>query len=211
MNALQTDTLQEIANIGAGHAATALAQMTGWRVSIDVPRVHVGGEPPVTAGFAVGNDELVAMWTEIRGDLGGRTSFLLHLEEALWLAGAMLGGAGDGNGLDDMRKSALQELGNVMTSSFLNALASVGQWYLIPSPPTVKADLTANVCAAIEDSAHNRSLVVDTRMHFHAENDSLVAPPPGTIGGLLVLGLPTESMEAILTKLLPTIESHASP
>ena len=36
LKALQIDALREVANIGAGHAATALSQMTGRKIMIDM-------------------------------------------------------------------------------------------------------------------------------------------------------------------------------
>jgi hypothetical protein len=41
---LQLDALREVANIGAGHAATALSQMTNHTIMIAVPEVNV--RPP---------------------------------------------------------------------------------------------------------------------------------------------------------------------
>ena len=38
---LQLDALREVANIGAGHAATALSQMTNHTIMIAVPEVNV--------------------------------------------------------------------------------------------------------------------------------------------------------------------------
>ena len=35
------DALREVANIGAGHAATALSEITGQRIMISVPRINV--------------------------------------------------------------------------------------------------------------------------------------------------------------------------
>ena len=37
LKAIQLDALREVANIGAGHAATALSQMTGGTIMISVP------------------------------------------------------------------------------------------------------------------------------------------------------------------------------
>jgi hypothetical protein len=38
---MQVDALREVANIGAGHAATALSQMTGQTIMISVPQINV--------------------------------------------------------------------------------------------------------------------------------------------------------------------------
>ena len=41
LKALQLDALREVANIGAGHAATALSQMIGATIMISVPTINV--------------------------------------------------------------------------------------------------------------------------------------------------------------------------
>ena len=41
LSADQLDGLREVANIGAGHAATALSEMIDTRVMISVPRINV--------------------------------------------------------------------------------------------------------------------------------------------------------------------------
>ena len=38
---LQLDALKEVANIGAGHAATALSQLTDRRIMISVPEIAI--------------------------------------------------------------------------------------------------------------------------------------------------------------------------
>ena len=56
---LQLDALREVANIGAGHAATALSQMTNHTIMIAVPEVNVRALEEVTD--LVGRpDEVVA-------------------------------------------------------------------------------------------------------------------------------------------------------
>jgi chemotaxis protein CheC len=41
LSAQQLDALREVANIGAGHAATALSQITGERIMISVPELSI--------------------------------------------------------------------------------------------------------------------------------------------------------------------------
>jgi chemotaxis protein CheC len=41
LNTLELDALRETANIGAGHAATALSQMTGNTIMITVPTITI--------------------------------------------------------------------------------------------------------------------------------------------------------------------------
>ena len=41
LGTLQLDGLREVANIGAGHAATALSQLTNRRIMVGVPQVKI--------------------------------------------------------------------------------------------------------------------------------------------------------------------------
>ncbi len=41
LKAIQIDALREVANIGAGHAATALSQMIGDTIMISVPTINI--------------------------------------------------------------------------------------------------------------------------------------------------------------------------
>jgi chemotaxis protein CheC len=41
LSSVQIDALKEVSNIGAGHAATALSDMTGQKVLINVPVISI--------------------------------------------------------------------------------------------------------------------------------------------------------------------------
>src|SRR5690606_40942666 len=86
----QLDGLREVANIGAGHAATALSQLTGRRVSIEVPEVSILRLQDV--GGVVGEpDEVVsAVLMRILGDITGRTVQVFPARTAARLAGMLL-------------------------------------------------------------------------------------------------------------------------
>ena len=90
LQALQLDALREVENIGAGHAATALSQMTGHRIMISVPQVSItrledvagllGDPPPVVA----------AILLHMLGDLTGRTLLVFPERAALRLCDLLL-------------------------------------------------------------------------------------------------------------------------
>ena len=71
LKALQLDALREVANIGAGHAATALSQMTGQTIMISVPQINIA--PLEDIPNQVGSDEepVAAVLMKILGDLTG--------------------------------------------------------------------------------------------------------------------------------------------
>ena len=57
----QLDALREVANIGAGHAATALSQMVGQPIMISVPRVNVAPLEEVPNQIASGEEPVAAV------------------------------------------------------------------------------------------------------------------------------------------------------
>jgi chemotaxis protein CheC len=68
---MQLSALRETGSIGAGHAATALSQLVGHCVTIDVPTLEIIeiGEVPAVFG---GPETLVgAVYTRLLGDLAG--------------------------------------------------------------------------------------------------------------------------------------------
>ena len=77
---LQLDALREVANIGAGHAATALSQMTNRTIMIAVPEVNVRPLEEVTDLVGRPDEVVAAVLMHMMGDLTGRT--LVMFDEA---------------------------------------------------------------------------------------------------------------------------------
>ena len=72
---MQMDALREVANIGAGHAATALSQMTSQRIMISVPRISVTPLEDVPPHIGMPEEPVAAVLMNMLGDLtGGRCS-----------------------------------------------------------------------------------------------------------------------------------------
>ena len=74
---LQLDALREVANIGAGHAATALSQMTNRTIMIAVPEVNVRPLEEVTDLVGRPDEVVAAVLMHMMGDLTGRTLVLV--------------------------------------------------------------------------------------------------------------------------------------
>src|SRR5258705_13512880 len=89
LSTARLDALREVANIGVGHAATALSTLTATRIMISVPMVNI--VPPGDFVPEIGpNVEIVAVQMEMTGDITGRTIFLLAVPAGLRLAERML-------------------------------------------------------------------------------------------------------------------------
>src|SRR2546428_3140220 len=73
---LQIDALREVANIGAGHAATALSQLTNRKIMISVPQINIVRLEEVPDLLGNPQDVVAAVLMHMLGDLTGRTLLL---------------------------------------------------------------------------------------------------------------------------------------
>ncbi len=71
LKALELDALRETANIGAGHAATALSQMTGDTIMITVPTITIAALEDVPSRIMPDEEPIVAVLMQMMGDLTG--------------------------------------------------------------------------------------------------------------------------------------------
>ena len=128
LNDMQLDALREIGNIGSGNAATALADMLGKTVDIGVPRIQILDYADVVDSLGGPEQLLVGILLSLTGTVKGMMMFLLQKDFVQMLVRNLLGEEVDaGEGLDEMSLSAIQEVGNIMAASYVNAIASLTQ------------------------------------------------------------------------------------
>ena len=146
LNAVQRDALREVANIGAGHAATALSQLTGSPIMISVPTVHVAPLGEIAPQIARPDETVAAVLMDVMGDLTGRTLLVFPKPTVLRLAERMLRRpVGASVALGEMERSALKEAGNILSGAYLNALSDFVRLVVLPSPPVLALDRAAAV------------------------------------------------------------------
>jgi chemotaxis protein CheC len=142
----ELDALRETASIGAGHAATALSQMTGSRIMISVPRITISALEDVPREIADGEEPIAAVMVQMLGDLTGRALLVFPRPTALRLAHLMLRRAHDPNAaFGEIEQSALKEAGNILSAAYLNALSDFLGLMLLPSPPSLVVDMSGAV------------------------------------------------------------------
>ncbi|HEX2723507.1 MAG TPA: chemotaxis protein CheC [Gemmatimonadaceae bacterium] len=142
----RVDALKEVANIGAGHAATALSLMTGARIMIDVPTVNVAPLDELIPGIADKDSQIVSVLMEMRGSLRGHTLLALPLVTGRRLADLMLRRERRPGGLlDILEESALKEAGNILGGAYMTALSEFLGMTLLPSPPKLTVGTTETV------------------------------------------------------------------
>ncbi|MDP2482552.1 MAG: chemotaxis protein CheC [Candidatus Palauibacterales bacterium] len=166
LSALEVDALRELANVGSGHAATALAQLTGVGITIDIPRVSVAPLGHVIRGFAPNGERLVSLAMRMLGNVTGQTLFVMREENADLLCRLILRERYSGSMDGVLERSSLQETGNIMAGSFLNALAAWLSTWLLPSVPTILVGSAEAVTPASAGEDEEPVLVVETSFLF---------------------------------------------
>ena len=146
MEGIYFDVLREIGNIGAGNATTALATMIGTKVDMRVPKVglmefkeigaEMGGEETIMAGI----------YQQIKGDISGSIMFLLEEKSARVLVSKLMGvESNSSEPFNEMEISALQEIGNIITGSYLSSLSTLTNMTIDATVPSLCIDM----CEAI--------------------------------------------------------------
>jgi chemotaxis protein CheC len=173
----QLDAMREVANIGAGHAATALSQMTNRKIMITVPRVNV--RPLEEACDIVGTpgEVIAAILMHMMGDLTGRALLMFPQPAARTICDFLLRREmGTTQNFGEMEKSALKEAGNILASAYLNALSDFMGMMLVPSVPSLTIDLSGAILTSAHlNFGHDRdyAFCVETSFRVEGTNDSL--------------------------------------
>ncbi|HXY20535.1 MAG TPA: chemotaxis protein CheC [Gemmatimonadales bacterium] len=177
LKALQLDALREVENIGAGHAATALSQMTNRRIMITVPQITVTRLEDVAGVLGEPPQVVAAILLHMMGDLTGRTLLVFPEAAARRLCDLLLRRAsGTTTEFGALEQSSLKEAGNILCGAFMSALSSFMGMMLLPSVPSLLVDLSsAVITSAYLDFGSERDYVLclETQFQFEAEADAL--------------------------------------
>lgn len=194
---VQLDALKEISNIGAGNAATALAQMLSTKIDMNVPRVRVLPFSEVADLMGGAEIHVVGIYLSVSGSAPSSILFILPIEKACLLVDMLLNrtaGQTLTEGLNDMGKSAMMELGNIISAAFLNAVSMFTKLTFIPSVPALATDMAGailnGVLAQLGEIA-DYVLVLETEFQKNSQD---------IVGYLFLLPEP-ESLDTILSSL----------
>lgn len=195
MDGMYFDILSEIGNIGAGNATTALAQMIGSKVDMKVPKVELLEFSQV--GEAMGGEEqlMAGIYQIVEGDISGSIMFLLEEKSAITLISKLMGSPEVDNAgeFGEMELSALKEIGNIITGSYLSSLSTLTNLKIIASIPAISIDMCGSILSvpAIEFGAvGDKMLLIQTEFSDDVK-----------LTGFFILVPDLESYDKILTSL----------
>ena len=194
LKALQLDALREVANIGAGHAATALSQMIGGTIMISVPTINISRLEDIPPQVAEPDEPVAAVLMHMLGDLTGRTMLIFPRGSALRIAELMMHKPQRSSSeFGEMEQSAIKEAGNILSSAYMNALSEFMHLMLLPSPPSLAVDMSAAVLTTAYLQFSTEKDYV-----FCVESEFLMTDSSEKLRGFFLLLPDPASLQAIL-------------
>ncbi|MFT9487515.1 MAG: chemotaxis protein CheC [Tepidibacillus sp.] len=197
---LQLDLLKEVGNIGAGHAATALSTMIEKTIEMNVPKVKILPFSEIEE-FLGGEDQvMVGIFLRVEGDVPGNMFFMMTKESAKQLLKYMLNSDDvKHEEFTDLEYSALNELGNILTGSYLSSLADFTNLKMNPTVPSIAIDMVGAILSfgLIQISQYSDvAIVIDTTFldgNNLVEGHFFLIPDPESFQPLFsALGVPWE-------------------
>jgi chemotaxis protein CheC len=182
--------LQEVGNIGAGHAATSLSTVLQQDVSIDLPRVCSVPTHLVGKYYDRGDTPTTAVLMQLQREYECDILLMFDLCEAKKIA-AIMTMAPSVEELDDsMEESAIQELANIVIGSFLTAISDFTGVQLIPTPPLRVVDAFNSI---LDNMLVKQSMIAERALVFDA-----CFKRQGTDAKSILIIFPSASLKQIL-------------
>ncbi|MEK4485200.1 chemotaxis protein CheC [Psychrobacillus sp. FSL H8-0484] len=201
ITSMHLDVLKEIGNIGAAHAATALSTLLNKKIDMKVPKVEMVSFDDMM-DLAGGPESVVAgIYLQIEGDVSGSMFFVLPVEQANRFIQRLI----HDESLDfqfgqvsEIAASAMQELGNILSGSYLSALSDFTGLKIYPTVPALSVDMVGAIISfGLVEVSHvsDYVIVIDTALN---EED---APNGESVKGHFFLLPNPESFQAIFNAL----------
>lgn len=194
---MQIDVLREIGNIGAGNAATSMSQLIDKNVSMEVPSVKIVTINEMMEMLGGPEKLIVAIFFRIKGEVPGSVYFILTIKEAEFLIQRMMLQEDVKLFIDDkpneLAMSALEEVANIMTGSYLSALSDFTSIKMTTTVPHVSIDMAAAaIVTGLLELARvtDYAIIIDTKINsLSNENNNvrghfLLVPDPESINEL---------------------------
>lgn len=189
---LQLDALKEVANIGAGNAATALSQMLNKKVDMTVPSVNIINFEDMYS--LISKEEIVAgVLVRVLGDTPGSILFIFEKSVAFDIIEQLTGMKEED--FSEMGSSVLCEIGNIISAAYMNAIAMLTNLTIMPSVPAVAYDMMgAIISTTFIESAQYADEILEIETILKSEDTS-------NLGGYFYYVPMADSLEQILNSI----------
>lgn len=140
--------LNKLVNESVKQVSEDLTQMTNMETHSKISRISQIDIEEFGEGLT--SNQRVASFVQISGDLEGFLIILLKPDSAKKVADSMLADMGmegdkDNDEFSEMERSALMEVGNILTSSFVDGMANASNSEINSSPPQFANDMVGAI------------------------------------------------------------------
>ena len=146
MNEMELDIIKEIGSIGNGNAATALSSLLSAEVKMPLPKVEILEFNEALGHLGNPEDVVAAILVEMSGEIQGIMLFILSKEFSDEIIFRVTGQPEvDFLNMQEIETSVLTEIGNIMISSYINALSSLTNVNVTLSVPQMAVNMLGGI------------------------------------------------------------------
>ena len=150
LNQLQQDALIELLNIGFGRAGSALSQLTGHRVLLEVPQVSVHPIDELNRVLrSVLDDQVASVHQIFSGPVGGDALLILNHSAAGMLKELLTNEPPLPLTIDASAREVLTEVGNILLNACLGTFGNILQVQVSFSVPHLSLDTLQDVMKSL--------------------------------------------------------------
>jgi chemotaxis protein CheC len=142
INDFQQDVIREIGNIGVGNAATSLAHLLNDKISISVPKLHIIKISEIISILGGPEKEAVGVVVHMTNDVQGMLLYIQDEEFVKCILETILCEPFCGfHGISDMGYSVLNEISNILSGSYINAISDLTNLDIRLTEPKIAIDM----------------------------------------------------------------------
>ena len=195
MNLLELDVMKEISSIGTSHAATALSKLLQKEIRITIPEVNILGYEDTINKIGYIEELVTATLVRMSNEVNGLMLFIFKLDLANAVLEKLIGRRyEDFQEIDELAYSALEEIGNIIICSYVNAFTQLVKVEIDLSVPSSTVNMLGGILTV---PIAEYGYVTDKLMYINAE---FIMDGEKLSDGLLMLP-DIESLNSILEKL----------
>lgn len=122
MNLQELDVMKEISSIGTSHAATSLSKLLQKEIRISIPEVSILGYEETVERMGQMEELVAATLVQMSNEVNGLMLFVFKKDMMNAVLEKLIGKCYDSfEEIDELAYSALEEVGNIIICSYVNA------------------------------------------------------------------------------------------
>jgi chemotaxis protein CheC len=146
LTTLQKDALFEVMSIGMGHSSMALSSLVKDKIEVKLDSMDLLPLSQIPTHLGSESVLSTAVYLRIIGELSGTTLLVFPRDTALLVTDILHGRqAGTTKIICKEDRSGIEEMGNILTASFLNAMSDFLKIKIVPSTPVTVFDVSNSI------------------------------------------------------------------